>query len=76
MTKIQLKTLATKIHGLAVKSANGKKFDSGFNHYSSPRAKGFYFRLDRLPLHCGNTSGFLDIHLSSQSSDKQLDYVA
>ena len=25
MTKIQLKTLATKIHGLAVKSANGKK---------------------------------------------------
>jgi hypothetical protein len=25
MTKTQLKTLATKIHGLAVKSANGKK---------------------------------------------------
>ena len=25
MTKIQLKTLATKIHGLAVKSASGKK---------------------------------------------------
>jgi hypothetical protein len=25
MNKIQLKTLATKIHGLAVKSANGKK---------------------------------------------------
>jgi hypothetical protein len=25
MTKTQLKTLATKIHGLAVKSASGKK---------------------------------------------------
>ena len=25
-------------------------FDSGCSHYSSPRAKGFCFRLDRLPL--------------------------
>jgi hypothetical protein len=29
MTKIQLKTLATKTHGLAVKSANGKKTVQG-----------------------------------------------
>ena len=31
---------------------------------------------DRLSLHCGNTGGFLDLHVSRQSSDTELDYAA
>src|SRR5262249_54414811 len=42
----------------------GVAFESGFNYNSSQRAQGVYVCFHRLALHCGNTGGFLDLHVS------------
>lgn len=48
----------------------------GINGYGSQRAKGFYFNLDSLTLYCGNPVSVLDIYLSCQPANKQLDSIA